>query len=409
MNALAQRHSEPADLTERRFAWRGVELDGRRRRGIIVAANAAGARAMLRRQDVVVVALVARGKAAQPKASAREVTGFTRQLSSLLRAGVPLAQALELIGQAPGNDIPRIANSLARSIADGTRFAEALSRFPTQFDALYCQLAAVGEASGSLALALARMAEERERTAALRAKARAALAYPVAVLLFAIAITAALLVWVVPAFRHVFESFGADLPAPTRAVIALSDAGARAGVPILTLIAIVHIIAVWTVRRSPAARLALHRIVLTAPIAGPVWGALSAARWSRGLGTLLAAGTPLADALSSLTQVTGNAVFDRASDEIAVRLGRGERLAAAMRAVGCFAPSIVQPVAVAEECGALDTMLLDAASHAEREAHDRLGMLASVAEPLVVIVLGALIGGLVVALYLPVIELGNVV
>lgn len=410
MNALAYRHSEPADVTEQRFAWRGVELDGRHRRGTIVADSAAGARALLRQQDIVVVALVARGKAARPKASARDITAFTRQLSNLLRAGLPLTQALELIGQArSASDMHRIANSLARSIADGTRFAEALARFPAQFDALYGQLAAVGEASGSLAPALARLADERERAAALRAKARAALAYPVAVLLFAVAITAALLIWVVPAFQQVFESFGADLPGPTRAVIALSDAGARAGGPILILIAAVHVIAAWIVRRSPAARLALHRIALAAPIAGPVWAALAAARWSRGLGTLLAAGTPLADALGSLTQVTSNAVFDRASVEIAVRLGRGERLAAAMRAVGCFAPSIVQPIAVAEESGALDTMLLDAASHAEREAHDRLGMLASVAEPLVVIVLGALIGGLVIALYLPVIELGNVV
>jgi type IV pilus assembly protein PilC len=199
------------------------------------------------------------------------------------------------------------------------------------------------------------------------------------------------------------------LPRPTRVVISLSDAVARAAGPVLALVATLCVATARIVRRSQNARLAWHRLVLAAPIAGALCAALAAARFYRALGTLLAAGTPLADALGSLTHATNNAVFDRASVEIAARLARGERLAAAMRAAGCFPASIVQPIAIAEESGALDAMLLDVATLAEREANEKLAFMASLAEPLVVIVLGALIGGLVVALYLPVIELGNVV
>ncbi|HEV3106804.1 MAG TPA: type II secretion system F family protein [Trinickia sp.] len=397
-------------VAELRFGWRGVELDGTRRRGTLIALNAAAAREKLRREGIVALELVERGTAARPRATAREITAFTRQLASLLRAGLPLAQALDLILQTPGRGgMARIVGALGRAIASGASFAAALGQHPAQFDAIYRQLAAVGEASGSLAGALARITEDRERAAEKRAKARAALAYPCAVLLLAFAILAALLVWVVPTFKQVFDSFGAALPAPTRAIIALSDAALRLGAPALAAGAVLAIAIAEALRRSASARAAFDRVILALPLAGPILTALAAARWSRSLGTLLAAGTPLADALGSLTHVTGNVVFDHANLDVEARLRRGERLAAAMRAVGCFPISLVQPIAVAEESGALDAMLLDVAALAERQAEEKIAMLASLCEPLVVMVLGALVGGLVVALYLPIIELGNVV
>lgn len=400
-------HDAAAEL---RFGWRGVELDGTRRRGTLVALNGAAAREMLRREGIVALELVERGVAARPRATAREITAFTRQLASLLRAGLPLAQALGLIEQTPGRGgMPRIAGALARRIAGGAGFAAALSGCPAQFDALYRQLVAVGEASGSLAGVLARIADDRERAAAKRAKARAALAYPSAVLLFAFAIAAALLIWVVPTFKQVFDSFGAALPAPTRAVIALSDAALRWSAPALAAVAMTGMGIAQALRRSASARLAFDRIMLALPLAGPILTTLAAARWSRSLGTLLSAGTPLADALGSLSHATGNLVFDRANLDIEARLRRGERLAAAMSAVGCFPLALVQPIAVAEESGALDAMLLDVAALADRQADEKIGMLSSLCEPIVVIVLGMLVGGLVVALYLPIIELGNVV
>jgi type IV pilus assembly protein PilC len=396
--------------TELRFGWRGVELDGSRRRGTLIALNAASAREKLRRDGIVAIELVERGAATRPRATAREITVFTQQLAGLLRAGLPLAQALDLIAQTPGaGGLARIVGALSRAIAGGASFAAALGHYPSHFDAIYRQLAAVGEASGSLAGALARIADERERAAAKRAKARAALTYPCAVLLLAFAIVAALLVSVVPTFKQVFDGFGAALPAPTRAIIALSDTALRLGAPALAVGVALGMATVQVLRRSASARAAFDRIMLALPLAGPILTALAAARWARSLGTLLAAGTPLADALGSLTRVTGNARFDDASLDIEARLRRGERLAAAMRAAGCFPLTLVQPIAVAEESGALDAMLLDVAALAERAADDKIALLTSLCEPLMVMVLGALVGGLVVALYLPIIELGNVV
>lgn len=350
------------------------------------------------------------GSAKSPRTSARDVTAFTRQLTSLLSAGLPLVQALGLIarGQQRGA-MPRVARGMARRIAGGEPFASALAAYPAQFDRLYRELSAVGEASGTLALVLARIVEHRERAAAQRGKLYAAFAYPCAVLLLAAAVMVALLAFVVPTFQQVFDGFGAALPGPTRAVIALSNAVLRWGPLSLAACAALLLVGLRLVRHSPHARMALDRALLALPAAGAPVRAIAAARWSRALGTLLAAGTPLADALRALSHVTGNAVFDAANAQIEARLRAGERLAAAMNAVGCFPAAFVEPIAVAEESSALDAMLLDCAALAEREVEEKLALACACAEPLVVSVLGLGVGALVIALYLPVIELGNVV
>ncbi len=402
--------TSPRAAIELRFFWRGIQSNGAYKRGMIIAPDAASARAMLKRDRIVALEIEARGNAAPPKAKSKEVTSFTRQLASLLRAGLPLTPALDLIAQTPGGKgIERIVGGLARQIVSGSSFSVALAHYGKQFDALYRQLVAVGEATGTLAQVLARIADDRERAAAQRAKVRTALTYPVAVLLLAFAITAALLVWVVPTFKQIFDGFGAQLPVPTQWVLALSDAAANHCGPVLAVIAAGSLAVANVMRRSASARAAFDRITLRLPIAGPVLSTLAAARWSRALGTLLAAGTPLADAFDSLTHATGNTIFDRATVDIAARLRRGERLSAAMHASHCFAQQIVQPIAVAEESGALDTMLLDVATLADRQVDEKIGLLASLCEPLIVIVLGALVGSLVIALYLPIIQLGNVV
>ncbi|SAL79594.1 type IV pilus biogenesis protein PilC [Caballeronia peredens] len=212
-----------------------------------------------------------------------------------------------------------------------------------------------------------------------------------------------------PTFKTIFDGFGAALPAPTRFVLALSDGVARFGVPFAAACACA-VAAAWRwLKRSPDARAKADRIALRLPLAGKLLRSLAVARWSRALGTLLSAGTPLSDAFDSLTRATGNRVFDDATVEIAARLHNGERLAAAMRALGCFPQDVVQPIAVAEESGSLDTMLLDLATLADRQVDERIGGFASLCEPIVIAVLGALVGGLVIAMYLPIIQLGNVV
>lgn len=350
------------------------------------------------------------GEAKPPRTAGRHVTAFTRQLTSLLDAGLPLVQALSLIGQAARRDaMPCVARGLARRIANGERFASALEAYPAQFDRLYRELSAIGEATGTLAAVLARIVEYRERAAAQRGKLRTALAYPCAVGLLAAAVTAALLAFVVPTFLQVFDSFGATLPGPTRAVLAASNLALRYGPPALAASGVALLVVPRVVRRSPRARALFDRWLLALPAAGPLVRAIAAARWSRALGTLLTAGTPLADALHSLSYVTGNAVFEAANAQIERRLRRGERLAHAMRGVGCFPATLVEPIAVAEESSALDTMLLDCAALAEREVDEKLALASACAEPLVVIVLGLAVGSLVIALYLPVIELSNVV
>lgn len=395
-----------------RFRWRGVDADGVRKNGTLIASDAGTARLILKREHVFIVELTAQGPAPRAKASAADVTRFTRQLASLLRAGLPLAPALDLLAQAQPSrrlGMPRIVGALARDITGGLRFSAALQRHPAQFNALYCQLVEVGEAAGALAAVLARIADDRERAAAQRAKVRAALTYPVAILLLAMAITTALLVWVVPTFKQIFDGFGARLPAPTQFVLALSSGAARWSIPGFATLFALSSAVTFLLRRSETARIRFARVSLKMPVAGPLLGTLCAARWSRALGTLLSAGTPLADAFDSLTHATGNAFFDRVTVEIAARLRRGERLAAAMRAARCFPPEVVQPVAVAEESGALDTMLIDVASLADRQVDEKIGTLSSLCEPLVIVVLGTLVGGLVIAMYLPIIQLGNVV
>jgi len=401
-----------AEAREMRFAWRGVDAAGTQHSGTLIAADASAVRTLLKRDNLFIVELTPRGVAPRPQARASEVTRFTRQLASLLRAGLPLASSLELLAQAPAprqRGMSRIVGALARDITGGLSFSAALARHPAQFNPLYCQLVAVGEAAGALPAVLARVADDRERGAAQRAKVKAALTYPVAILLLALAITAALLVWVVPTFKQIFDGFGARLPAPTQIVLALSDATARWSVPVLASTVCAGFAMASLLRRSEAARVTLARLMLRLPVAGTLLATLCAARWSRALGTLLSAGTPLADAFDSLTHATGNAWFDRATVEIAARLRRGERLAAAMRAARCFPAEVVQPVAVAEESGALDTMLIDVASLSDRQVDEKIGTLASLCEPLVIIVLGTLVGGLVIAMYLPIIQLGNVV
>ncbi|MCX4147248.1 MULTISPECIES: type II secretion system F family protein [Paraburkholderia] len=404
--------THPPPAAEMRFRWRGVDADGVQKTGALIAPDVSTARAILKREKLFIVELAARGHAPRPQIRTTDVTVFTRQLASLLRAGLPLAPSLELLAQADGSrgqGMQRIVGALARDITGGLRFSAALQRHPAQFNALYCQLVEVGEAAGALPAVLARIADDRERAAAQRAKVRAALTYPVAILLLAIAITAALLVWVVPTFKQIFDGFGAKLPAPTQFVLALSAGAARWSIPLVVTVFAAGSAMTFLLRRSEAARIRFARLSLTMPVAGSLLRTLCAARWSRALGTLLSAGTPLADAFDSLTHATGNAFFDRATVEIAARLRRGERLAAAMRAAHCFPPEVVQPVAVAEESGTLDTMLIDVASLADRQVDEKIGTLSSLCEPLVIIVLGTLVGGLVIAMYLPIIQLGNVV
>jgi type IV pilus assembly protein PilC len=396
------------DREELCFRWSGLLAGGRRRRGRLIAFDARAAHAALKRDGITVLSLEAHGPAPHLRARPRDITALARQLGALLRAGLALAPALELLARGAGS-APRIANGLARAITSGEALSAALRRYPRLFDPLFTQLIQVGETSGALAEMLAQLADTRERAAAQRAQIRAALTYPAVVLLFSLAIMGALLTWVVPSFAQVFAQFGGELPAPTRLVLAASAACAAWGAPLCAALLSTAAGGMLLVRRRPALRLAAARTIARLPLAGPLAQALGTARWCRALGTLLRAGTPLTDAFVALASAGGDPLYTQASAEIATRLRRGERLASAMRATRRFPPQMVEPVAVAEEIGALDTMLLDLAALGEHQVERRLAQLTRLAEPLLIVLLGGLIGILVIAMYLPIIKLGNVV
>ncbi len=398
-----------SEVRDARFAWRGTDAHGRLRRGALIAADVTAARDALKQQRITAVEIIRKGPARPGRIRSAEITLFSRQLANLLQAGVPLLSALNIIAASDASSaLARVVRALARDIAQGLHFSDALTRHRC-FDALYCQLVAVGEASGSLAALLAQLAHSRERAAAQKAKLRAALSYPAGVLLLALLITVALMLWVVPTFQQIFDGFGAALPAPTRVVLALSAATARGIVPASLAIFVLCLGFGFGLRRSAALRAAFDRALLMPPMVGPLFRQWAIARWSRALGTLLKAGTPLADAFDVISNITGNMMFDRATHTIARAVRRGERLSGAMRATGCFPPAVLQTVSVAEESGALDTMLNDIATLNDHQLDRRIEALAGLVEPLIIVVLGALIGGLVVALYLPIIQLGNVI
>lgn len=394
---------------EFRFKWQGINSTGCLKSGVLIATEMSAARAALKQQRITPIKIINQGRAKPAALRATDVTTFSRQLASLLQAGLPLLAALEVIASShPRPPLSRVIHALARAVTQGQHLSTALADYP-QFGPMYCQLVAVGEASSALAPLLAQLAEHREQAAVQRAKLRSALSYPSGVLILSLLITTALMVWVVPTFKQIFESFGAPLPAPTQMVLSLSSAIAHGIAPVTLVLGSGIFIAALGLRRSTALRTTYDHLLLNLPMIGPLLQQLAIARWNRALGTLLKAGTPLADAFNSMAKITNNAVFDQATYNILQRVQRGERLAHAMHATGCFPPTVLQPIAIAEESGSLDTMLNDLATLNEQQVDMRIATLANSAEPLIMIVLGLLVGGLVVAMYLPIIQLGNII
>ena len=364
----------PAPFQDFKFAWQGVAADGGLQRGIVVARDIATAQRLLRNRKIIALRIAPRGHASMPRLRAQDVTQFSRQLAGLLHAGLPLLQALELIaGSHTRPAVKRIVGTIATDISLGMHFSVALKRHPRSFSTLYCQLLRLGEASGSLATVLTRLADERERGAALHAKLRGALTYPVCVLLLALAITAALMVFVIPTFKQIFDGVGTQLPAPTRVVLALSDIANRYALPGMAALLASAALFQAGLRRHPGLRNWLDRQVLKPPVVGALLIQLAVTRWSRALATLLQAGTPLADSFDALAQATGNRVFDAATRQIGIRIRQGHRLAAAMAGCHCFPGDFVQAIAVAEETGALDVILADLATLHDHRVDERIG------------------------------------
>ena len=404
-------------MAKRRFAWRGINRLGEIQNGVLNATSSEEVSYELKQQRIRATRIQRQFDLPswlefkrQPRVSARDITQFTRQLATLLHAGIPLLQAFDILGRSEGNDALKTLIRKLRSQVEGGVALNQTLRQHAAFDALYCNLVAVGELAGMLDTMLERLARHLEKSEALRTTIRSALIYPSAVLAIAGLVLVLILVFVVPAFQNIFASFGAELPWLTQVVIALSEGLQRYG---LWLLAVTGL-ASWLLKRQVQQRISwrrtLHQLLLRLPIAGPLTRHACTARWTRTLATLFSAGVPLTEALEAVQGVTGHLIFQEATEIIQMQLIQGESLSRALENTDAvFPPMVVQMCAIGEESGALDHMLEKTAEHYEREVDSTVARLSTLLEPVIMVVLGVLIGGLVMALYLPIFQLGQVV
>lgn len=404
--------TSPAASTIREFTfeWEGKDRQGKAVRGETRAAGENQLQASLRRQGITTTRIrkrrMGRGKRIKP----RDIALFTRQLATMMKAGVPLLQAFDIVGRGNSNsNVSRLLADLRADVETGTSLSAAFRKFPQQFSDLYCNLIEAGEAAGILDSILERLATYMEKIEGIKAKIKSALMYPVAVILVAFIVVAVIMVFVIPSFKEVFSSFGAELPAPTRLVIAISEAFVQYGLWILGVLvaASVGLTRVW--RRSAGLQRLCDQLLLRLPVFGPLVRKSIIARWTRTLATLFAAGVPLVEALDSVGGAAGNSVYREATTGIQHEVSTGVSLTHAMSQSRVFPTMVLQMCAIGEESGSLDHMLGKAADFYEAEVDDTVAGLSSLLEPIIIVFLGSLVGGIVVSMYLPIFKLGQVV
>jgi type IV pilus assembly protein PilC len=398
------------DAKEAMFEWEGKDRNGKQVRGDIRAVGENQIRAALRRQGVVATRIKKRrmssGKAIKPK----DLAIFTRQLATMMKAGVPLLQAFDIVGRGnPNPSVTRLLNDIRTDVETGTSLNVAFRKYPRYFDDLYCNLVEAGEAAGILDQLLDRLAVYMEKTEAMKSKIKSALMYPISVLIVAFVVTAVIMIFVVPAFKEVFANFGADLPGPTLFVIALSEIFVQYWWLIFGGLfgGFYFFMQAW--RRSKAMQMVMDRVLLRMPIFGTLVEKSCVARWTRTLATMFAAGVPLVEALNSVGGAAGNSVYTAATVKIQQEVSTGTALTEAMTNVKLFPSMVLQMCAIGEESGSVDHMLGKAADFFEAEVDDMVAGISSLMEPIIIVVLGTVIGGIVVAMYLPIFKLGQVV
>ena len=393
------------------FAWEGRDKRGSRIKGKSLAPDEQTLRAELRRQGVAPSRIRKQRQLRRGgKVNAADIAVFSRQLATMLTAGIPMVQAFDIV--ANGSEKPamqKLILDVKSDIEGGTSLHEALAKHPLYFDDLYVNLVEAGEQAGALESLLDKIATYKEKTEALKKKVKKALFYPAAVLAVAVLVTIILLVFVIPQFEALYKGFGADLPAFTQFVIHISQIVQHDGV----FIAMVLAGAVWTFiyfkKRSKAMREFLDRLILKVPVIGPILNKAAIARYARTLSTMFAAGVPLVEALESVAGATGNIVYENAVLKMRDEVSTGQRLQRAMEATGLFPNMVNQMIAVGEESGSLDEMSGKVATFYEAEVDNAVDAMSSLLEPLIMVVLGVLVGGLVVAMYLPIFKLASVV
>ena len=392
------------------FEWEGKDKNGKPVRGEMRAGGEAMVSASLRRQGIMVGKVKKRRTSGGKAIKQKDIAVFTRQLSTMMRAGVPLIQAFDIVARGSTNPkLTRLLTDIRSDVETGTSLSAAFRKHPLYFDGLYCNLVEAGEAGGILETLLDRLALYQEKTMAIKGKIKSALIYPIAVLVVAFIVLTVIMIFVIPAFEDVFKSFGADLPAPTLLVIAMSKFFTSYWYLIFGIGggAIYFFLQSW--RRSVKMQKFMDRMLLRVPVFGDLVNKSSIARWTRTLSTMFAAGVPLVEALDSVGGASGNAVFAEATEKIQKDVSTGSALTTSMQATGIFPVMVLQMCAIGEESGSLDAMLGKAAEFYEDEVDEAVKGLSSLMEPFIIVILGTLIGGIVVSMYLPIFKLGQVV
>ncbi|HNQ76495.1 MAG TPA: type II secretion system F family protein [Pseudothauera hydrothermalis] len=392
------------------FTWEGKDKTGKLVRGEMRATAESMVQPTLRRQGILATKVKKQRMSRAGKISEKDIALFTRQLATMMKSGVPLLQAFDIGIKGSGNPaLARLLNDIRNDVETGSSLSQAFGKHPVYFDRLFCNLVAAGEQAGILDGLLDRIATYKEKILAIKSKIKSALFYPIAVVVVAALVISVMMLFVIPEFKSVFTSFGADLPAPTLMVIAMSDFFVEYWYAIFgILIGTVAGIA-FMYKRSTAMQIAVDRAVLKLPVIGEIVRKATVARWTRTLSTMFAAGVPLVEALDSVGGASGNYIYLTATRQIQSEVSTGTSLTVAMQNAAVFPTMVVQMVSIGEESGQLDAMLAKVADFFEREVDDAVAGLSQLLEPIIMVFLGTVIGGLVVAMYLPIFKLGSVV
>jgi len=407
---MATARPRASAVKESTFQWEGRNKDGKAVRGEMKAATESVVQTTLRRQGITNTKVKKLRFKTGGKITDKDITLFTRQLATMMKSGVPLLQSFDIVGRGHANPaVGKLLLDIKADVETGSSLSQAFRKFPLYFDALFCNLVAAGEQAGILDTLLDRLATYKEKILAIKSKIKSALFYPIAVIVVAFIITAVIMIFVIPAFKDVFKSFGADLPAPTLLVIAISDFFVAYWWAIFGIIGggLYAFLESW--KRSEKVQMAMDRLLLRTPIFGEIVRKSVIARWTRTLSTMFAAGVPLVESLDSVGGASGNHVYKVATKQIQSEVSTGTSLTAAMQNANLFPNMVTQMVAIGEESGALDSMLGKVADFFEQEVDDAVEAMSSLMEPMIMVILGTLIGGMVVAMYLPIFKLGSVV
>jgi type IV pilus assembly protein PilC len=410
MATVAQKAKDAKSVKVYTFAWEGKDKSGKTVKGEMRASGEAIVNSTLRRQGYQGLRVKKVSGRGGKKITDQDITFFTRQLATMMKAGVPLLQSFDIVAKGHSNpSVTKLLMDIKTEVETGSSLATAFRKYPLYFDSLFCNLVGAGEQAGILDSLLDRLATYKEKILAIKSKIKKALFYPISILVVAFAITAVIMIFVIPAFKNLFTNFGADLPAPTVFVMNLSDF--FVGYWYIIFPAIFG--GVWlffnTWKRSEKMQFFMDKLTLKVPIFGEVIRKATIARWTRTLATMFAAGVPLVEALDSVAGAAGNRVYYNATKKIQAEVSTGTSLTVAMQNSQVFPNMVLQMCAIGEESGALDGMLSKVADFYEREVDDAVDALASLMEPLIMVILGVLIGGLVIAMYLPIFKMGQAV